>query len=931
MTERSGFYLNARQQLRPAKTSEEVLDTLGSLDSLAAENQISESEEHELRVQAFYALKDLTVNSYPKGSELIRTALLPYCLQSTIGASLDVRVAMVRARECLTAWLDQYSDPERQVLRDRLLDDSIQAMQSDEPDGACWTIAELGFRRLDIVAALWEVAERFPGEIGDAALSTISSLGVEGEDRERVIQVVHKRIIGRPTGSLFSTLRRLADKSSIPVVRGLLQESVKAGTWGMKESQALRVLVDIADEFELDSELQDRVWELIRGLVGEQPASKVPDILFGSDVAPGCNSPEVVRSMLRWLGNESGQTEREVHSRYLLLQRTKECVRPYQLPGWKADAKSDAVSALSADVCNNTGHSGNFKTSAMMEKESAWSALLCMGRGEMLSRFEDCVVSETNPFLRLTICDLLASFRLDPLPAHIVRWVTEPHDMLPDSGGEWAPRMGAISVARSAATRHAWQALCDFGLTHGQEVLQQTVDAIADVAIWLIQAGDESVASDLVDLANRGPEPRHRTAAAAALESLAARHYLKAEDAAGLLAPLDDEARTPYERGALVACLGYLPVNVLDFTTREKLVAWAQERDDWLGVRAIETLARHDLVREYQELMSTRVGLQWSEGSWELVTGTKVIDSAGFIIGLLYPKHKEMFLPAVVSVLRHQPWPMAVQTLRCLVDARAAPDSEPVPKEVSEAILERIKTRQSRSVAELELFRALSSLAASSLADYDWPSLWDNWLPDARKALAEALGEAVFATDQSVASVIPLLVALMKDGEFAVRRSAYRSLGRQSPQHLAITCAGWSADKASVLLRQRAAEMSSWLEFGDDDSLSFEAFYQRLSHDTELAVREAARRARDERRRRRWATEYLKRVLAVEGQTNAEILDQWCYGQALIQVGDDETLRTLKYDRPARPLPPNVKHWRKQLIKGLEENWRKVTEKWPEP
>jgi len=97
-------------------------------------------------------------------------------------------------------------------------------------------------------------------------------------------------------------------------------------------------------------------------------------------------------------------------------------------------------------------------------------------------------------------------------------------------------------------------------------------------------------------------------------------------------------------------------------------------------------------------------------------------------------------------------------------------------------------------------------------------------------------------------------------------------------------------------------------------------------------IRETAKRSWKERKHRDWAKEYLTRVLAVDGKDNQQILNSWKYGDALARTGDDETLEELDKHIRSATLLPNMEFWLSdQIYKLLEQNWKKVTNKWPQP
>ncbi len=101
--------------------------------------------------------------------------------------------------------------------------------------------------------------------------------------------------------------------------------------------------------------------------------------------------------------------------------------------------------------------------------------------------------------------------------------------------------------------------------------------------------------------------------------------------------------------------------------------------------------------------------------------------------------------------------------------------------------------------------------------------------------------------------------------------------------------------------------------------------------DPEPKVREAVQRTWDERRKRIWASDYLSIILNVRGETNREILDAWCYGDALGQIGDEKCQEALREYLCKQVLPPHVRFWLSRILKQMETNWKKITQKWPEP
>src|SRR5262249_32787134 len=138
-----------------------------------------------------------------------------------------------------------------------------------------------------------------------------------------------------------------------------------------------------------------------------------------------------------------------------------------------------------------------------------------------------------------------------------------------------------------------------------------------------------------------------------------------------------------------------------------------------------------------------------------------------------------------------------------------------------------------------------------------------------------------------------LLLVLMGDGQYGVRRAAFRATARISQERLWSVCTAWAllteanvqpAERPYVIdMRRRAAEAAAWLE-----SLPAEGPIADLACDPEPEVRATFSRCQRERRERDWAGAYLHNVLAADDDIS--LLAAWKYGRALERVGDDEAL-----------------------------------------
>ncbi len=104
-----------------------------------------------------------------------------------------------------------------------------------------------------------------------------------------------------------------------------------------------------------------------------------------------------------------------------------------------------------------------------------------------------------------------------------------------------------------------------------------------------------------------------------------------------------------------------------------------------------------------------------------------------------------------------------------------------------------------------------------------------------------------------------------------------------------------------------------------------------LGWDPEPSVREIWKGVLSARRERRWAEEYVGSILAAAAGDNQSILKSYRYGQALSKIGDDESARRIEAILSTQTLRPNARHWLTKVLGEIKKNWKKVTNKWPEP
>jgi hypothetical protein len=443
----------------------------------------------------------------------------------------------------------------------------------------------------------------------------------------------------------------------------------------------------------------------------------------------------------------------------------------------------------------------------------------------------------------------------------------------------------------------------------------------------LASRGDATVGPELAAIAIGGADRGNRVVAVESLTHLASCELISIENLDGIVETLNEDSRDSYERSRIVEALGFLPGDLVSAALEQQLASWAGGRDE-LALRSLETLARQGRLTAHPDLLANRLGLRRAGTRWDLVPTTSHAGNIGFVLGLLYEHDPERFVEAVCLCVRDFDWIDAAGLLHFFGGLGGS--QRQVPNEVKDALIDRIRSRQSRTSAETELFEILGQWDGEALVSQPWGLYWDDWLPDARAAFADAMGDlGPEVRDRAVAH----LLALTRDGMYAVRRSAYRSLGCISGESLVALCRACAFVEvpsgevpAPVELRRRGAEACSWLS---DDQ--FTSIFEQFSYDPDRTVRETAFRMRSERQIRINSHACLSAVLSVNSGDTDEMLSSWRFGRALSLRGDDFCIRAIRKHLHARRLPPNVRHWLGQIMERIESNWTKVTQKWPEP
>lgn len=923
-------YSRLYDSLRKSRNPTTVRNLVEEIEALTVTGGLNTKESLELKALSFDQLQTLTSYNLVETQKIILDELLPLCLHDDAELSMQYRAF----RNILDDWISSHPQQEYVILRNLVLDRLAEMIGGNEHRTACWVISQLGFGREDIVQKLLDYAISTDDISGDDTLRSLTTLNFTSEQRKFILNELHLRANKRYNDSLVWSIAQLRDISSISIILEQWLKANKRIEKGVDASLVFTALRQIADANDGNTEIQEHIWNLSREVVEQSPIELYWEFDIGHQIV-GVNSIQVIPTILRWHGQHGNDWfENPSWARYLMQDRLEKGVKPRQLAGWYKIDSTEIFDLMRQDACTDTGVDLLVRSQETMQKKAAWNTLLRARYEPVLSWFDEAVVKETGRFVRQEIMDHLACFRIDPLPAQAMQWITEVYDHPGNTDGrEFGYRMAAVHMARSTASREAFDALVNFGFTYNQKVITQNSGAVAEVAVALARQGSLEVIDYLVELVERSDISRQRLVCAYALEILASFPEFSEwllPHIGRVTSLLYDEKRDPFERETLLNFLANVSGWKVEESLLHSLLECAQKPDEWIGGGSLRVLVFHDLLERYPELMRSALAIEKSDHGLQLVEGVKLSQWAPHLIGRLYNAQPEAYANVVGQLLLESDWHPSVQILRWLEITHAGGEQTPIPTVVLNALLRRVRELYSPVYGETEVFEVLSTTAPNALVDQEWDSMTDKWMADTQVALANALGGAVITPERKVLCYSHL-DKLTENGLYAVRRAAYRALAKQSQEHLYQLCKSWSG--SSVLnLNIRAAEAISWIEYIPEtaDLDGFSEIFTICSVDPEPKVREAAQRAWDERRKRLWARDYLAIVLNVKGETNREIFDAWCYGDALGQIGDDECQKVLREHLKNQVLSPHVRYWFERIMKHIETNWRKITQKWPE-
>jgi len=921
---------NFQQRLMGASSVAAMLPLLDEVVAKAASAELTPGQAMDVEHLGFHILKEMTQDDPRLGRHILVERLLPKCLSTPSGDDSMLQARQSLLRGLLTEWMEQYPEPSRRQIRAEILGIAKHTLQGDDPAPACHTMSAIGYRSEEILQPLWALVHH-GGDIGDTALATIAALGIPPETRKTITTVLRSRFQLPPTHSLLFTLQQIADRETLDLVEQIIRQgsTTSKGINTFREL-GLSLLARIADIHWQDHRLHDDIWSLLSTLATQWPAELRWTIYLNGHLVSSCNSSQVVPSLLGWLMDR--ELQHPQHGRNVLYARLEECVLPLQLLGWKDGASPESLAALRRDACANTGEVGQWATTSTRTKESAWNTALCIGADESLGWVENALKGEQNGHVVHAVLTTAACCRGVQMSEAVAHLITEECDIDPAVGGaDLVARLGGIRLAQSTATLEAFSLLCNFGFTIKGNVLLAICEAIGDVAEVLVKGGNEDVIPKLFGIAlAEGVPKRHRVAAIAAIRQLARSRLVGPQWIDTILRLARTADLDWYAKAHTVEMLGCMPTEVITEDVEGFLRNTVLRNENAEVVwRAVAVLAEHGLLHiDSDPTVADRLGLVRTESVFKIAAARKYTAWQAHVVGLLSERYPGALEPAIVALLEEGDtsaiWNVMPHVVRNETQRRSLNGSN-----IENALVRRIGKEVGPDSVDTELFAALAQISSFRLITEPWNDAWEQWHPEAKVALADAIGALKISEPLQLVRTVSVLTVLTGDGMYAVRRAAYRALSSVDMDALRRLCLQW-AESEFVEMRKRAAEMLAWCSTAASPEVNTEIAEQLLA-DSEPTVRHLAKQSLGDHRRMHLAATYLERVERVMGENDAEVLNAYCYGQALTRVGDDSTRDTLQKHLANTELPPNIRYWIGKLIRAIDDRWRDVTRKWPEP
>lgn len=698
------------------------------------------------------------------------------------------------------------------------------------------------------------------------ALAVLASMSYS--DSTAIALALRSRLnrIGRLTEPDFWVAMYTATLDMIPALQ---RAAAASKSWGAEHA-----LLELASRY---PDAAPDVWEAFKSL------EEKTRTLFASNVARRIDLEGVGEYLLSEVLDAFQQLKhRNVlpPANHLLNANLPNQIRVFLAANKSLSSKQREL--LKGPAVDPTGSEG-YQTAETLNREAAWNVILRLGLSEARQWLPEAMSQEAN-FTVLDVAEIASFLQVTEAVKPLARIVKD--ETLSVGIG-----VGCLKSLGILGTQEAFDALLEsqVRIKHGEERLipRALVKAIVSICMTL---GSCELAWKV--LSNPSAHNEIREACAYAIEDLS--RLLNSP-----VPFVDDIIRILRTEGESLPGYNQLVLSLSRFKDSEALeFLRALGNSNQESRELTQALGLTGLLNEFPERIE-KLGLKRMGEDW--VVAQHLDDTGAFALLLLH-RIDSSFELAVREVLADSSRHPAIQITANLRGSDQLTDS------LRQALWEHALYWNSTIFADRSALEAVARtfpeklLEASSLVEVS------QWGSSARRTYLASL-RTILEDHGHAAAVARIACQFLVDEESAIRRDA-AWLARDSDQSIlkeAVDSFATNADELESAIFMLDAGL--WLE------KDWEIYEERGRTHPEPTVREHAQRLSQERKDIDLARAYLKIILE-----SRDYLGTWCFGQALLELGNEETIYALRTG-----LPPEV--YRRAYLIWLANALEKRVEK----
>jgi hypothetical protein len=544
------------------------------------------------------------------------------------------------------------------------------------------------------------------------------------------------------------------------------------------------------------------------------------------------------------------------------------------------------VELLRSPAIKATGNEEDFHTSESITKEAVWNVILRLGLREARQWLPEAMQNEQN-FTLLELAKFASFLNVEDAVFPLSRIVR-------DEKADYVIALGCLSSLGVIGTTAALEALLE-SRVHRQEggnddITFDLIEAIASAC--MTQNSCEAVWKRFSDAKS---STYVRRVCAYVIEDLSGYMNAPLPNLNELINLLRREGPSlPGYTSLLLSLPRYQDPIALDFL-RELGASNHQSNE------LTQALAVSALLSEFPDRIE-EIGFKKNGNEWTI---TKSLNDVAALALLCLYRSDATFESAVIRVLQDDSLYLATQIIANLKN------SDKLSLPVRQTLFERAVHLNGRYFADRLSLEAVARTWPKPLLEEPFIETVSIWNSSARQAYISSLRVA-FEEGSSKNIIAQLACRFLVDDESEVRRDAARLALASDPNVLrkevhALAEKQDSLDHAIFLL-----DAAFWLDSEWQQVALFGASHR------ELLVREHCKTLEREREELLLSRTYLPLVLR-----SKDYLETWCYGQALLEIGNEETIDHIYAGLPSQVYRRSYLMWLAKEIKQRLEKKRK--------